>query len=315
MGGVSVATWLASLPLTDPPTAVELQELRADLDHSVTTSCRAVRAHLDVDLLPARVPKSRLADLQRCERSALARFRDVAPAVAGDAVLRGTALDQFVAHQLTAGRVREPVADLTSMLSAAGDWSSLAVLDDMDLVEAAALLEPMAAAVAASWSGIDPAWAPRVECRASVVLADGACVCSGVVDVELGGVTTDRPGVLVEVKSGRAAASHQDEVYLYALLVALRDGVAPGVVARWYPGADPTGLPVTLGVLEAAARRLADGVRRWFELLAGDPATERAGAWCTWCPDLAVCPSASAEGAGVDERTDLAHRAEDDDGW
>jgi hypothetical protein len=203
MGGVSVATWLASLPLTDPPTAVELQELRADLDHSVTTSCRAVRAHLDVDLLPARVPKSRLADLQRCERSALARFRDVAPVVAGDAVLRGTALDQFVAHQLTAGRVREPVADLTSMLSAAGDWSSLAVLDDMDLVEAAALLEPMAAAVAASWSGIDPAWAPRVECRASVVLADGACVCS-VVDVELGGVTTDRPGCSSR-SSGRAA--------------------------------------------------------------------------------------------------------------
>ena len=167
MGGVSVATWLGSLPLTDPPTAVELQELRADLDHSVTTSCRAVRAHLDVDLLPARVPKSRLADLQRCERSALARFRDVAPAV-GDAVLRGTALDQFVAHQLTAGRVREPVADLTSMLTAAGDWSSLAVLDDMDLAEAAALLEPMAAAVAASWSGIEPAWAPRVGPAAAV---------------------------------------------------------------------------------------------------------------------------------------------------
>lgn len=300
MGAMSVDSWLAALPLGAPIAAAELTALRHDLEESAAMSLRAVQHHLPPDLFPIRMPKSRLAHLQQCQRSALAHFDDPARDLTGVATLRGTALDHFVAHQLVAGRVREPVADLGSMLSAVADRDSLAALEGLGPHEAAELLDPLAASVADSWTGIDPAWVPRVESRASVVLADRRCVCSGVIDVEFGGATTDRPSVLVEVKSGRAAAAHQDEIYLYALLVALRDGVAPGVVARWYPGADPTGLTVTLGVLEAAARRLSDGVRRWLELLAGDTPTESPGAWCTWCPDRSACPSA-ATGA--------------DDGW
>ena len=71
-------------------------------------------------------------------------------------------------------------------------------------------------------------------------------------------------------------------------------------VARWYPGGEPAGLSVSLGVLEAAAERLADGIRDWAALLAGRPATEHAGRWCGWCPDRLVCPSSHA--AGVDGR-------------
>lgn len=297
---MSVDSWLAALPLGAPIAAAELTALRHDLEDSVASSLRAVQDDLPPDLFPIRMPKSRLAHLQQCQRSALAHFDDPARDLTGVATLRGTALDHFVAHQLVAGRVREPVADLASMLAAAGDHASLAALQALDPAEAAELLDPLAAAVADSWAGIDPSWAPRVESRASIALAERRCVCSGVIDVELGGPTTRRPGVLVEVKSGRAAATHQDEVYLYALLVAVRDGVAPGLVARWYPGSPPSGLPVTLGVLEAAARRLEDSIRGWLGLLAGDTPSESPGAWCTWCPDRSVCPSA-ATGA--------------DDGW
>jgi hypothetical protein len=293
---MSVDSWLAALPVGEPIAPSEVAALRDDLEQSVVASLRAVDGRLHPDVVPIRMPKTRLADLQRCQRSAVARFEEPAEVAGGVAALRGTALDHFVAHQLVAGRVREPLADLTSMLSASADRSSLAVLDELDPDEAAELLGPLAASAADSWAGVDPSWAPRVESRASVVLADRRCVCSGMVDVELGGATTDRPCVLVEVKSGRAAAAHQDEVYLYALLVALRDGVAPGVVARWYPGADPFGLPVTLGLLETAARRLGDGLRRWLELLAGDTPSESPGAWCAWCPDRAVCPSAATGG-------------------
>jgi hypothetical protein len=290
---MSVDAWLQTAPVGAPIPDDELTALRHDLEDSVASSLRAVHDHLHPDLFPIRMPKSRLAHLQRCPRSALAHFDEPDRDLTGVAALRGTALDHFVAHQLVAGRVREPVADLASMLIAAGDHASLEVLRALDPVEAAELLDPLAAAVAESWAGIDPSWAPRVQSRASVVLAERRCICSGDVDVELGGPTTSRPGVLVEVKSGRAAATHQDEVYLYALLVALRDGVAPGLAARWYPGAPPSGLPVTLGVLEAAFGRLEDSVRHWLGLLAGDTPRESPGAWCSWCPDRSVCPSAA----------------------
>ena len=235
----------------------------------------------------------------------------------GAAALRGTALDQFVTHQLVAGRVREPLSDLTSMLTVSADQDSLDALREMGHETATELLDPLAASVATAWAGIDARWAPRSQSRASLLLAEGACNCSGVVDVELGGAGTGLPGVVIEVKSGSVASAHPHEVYLYALLVALRDRAAPAVVARWYPGADPVGLPVTLGVLEAAAARLAAGTRQWAELLAGSVPDERAGGWCGWCPDREVCPSASVDGerratvaepdAGVDDG--------DDDGW
>ncbi len=295
---MSVADWLQRLPEVDLIDRADIEDLRADLDAGIDESLEPTCDDLDADLLPLRLPKGRLSDLQRCERAALARFRATPETATGAAVLRGTALDHFVAHQMFTGRVREPVPDLTSMLSAAADHDSLGLLDDLLPEEAADLVEPMAVAVADAWAGIDPAWVPRVQSRASIVAGSGRCVCTGMLDVELGGGPTGRPGVVIEVKSGAVAGSHQDEVYLYALLVGLRDRVAPAVVARWYPGVDPVGVPVTLGVLEAAAARLIDGTRRWAELLVGRVPGERPGAWCRWCPDRAVCPSAISEDRG-----------------
>lgn len=289
---MSVSSWLESLPAATPVGADELDHLRHDLDASVRRCLDDAEGHLDPQLQPIRLPKGRLADLERCPRSALARFGDDTPTPAGPAVLRGIALDHFVAHQLVAGRVREPAADLVSMLGVSADWDSLAVLDDMDHDAVAELVDPLAAAVAADWAGIDAGWVPRTQSRATLLLAEGRCVCSGQVDVELGGPGTGRPGVVVEVKSGAVAAAHPHEVYLYALLVALRDRAAPSIVARWYPGAAPTGLPVTVGVLEAAAARLVAAAGEWVELLCGAEPAERPGGWCAWCPDRGVCPSA-----------------------
>jgi hypothetical protein len=316
---MSVESWLAPIAAAASPVAVssdELEELRQDLEHAAQLALASAGAHLRAEHLPLRLPKGRLADLERCERTAVARSRsDDAPAL-GAAALRGTALDHFVAHQLVAGRVREPVADLVSMLEAWGDWDSLAALDELG-EQAGATLAPLAAAVAEEWAGIDPAWAPRTQVRATLSLADGACSCAGVVDVELGGPGTGRPAVLIEVKSGGVAVAHPHEAYLYGLLVALRDRCAPAVVARWYPGADPVGLPVTLGVLEAAAARLRAGMQRWAELVTGDVPDERAGAWCAWCPDRAVCPSAAESDAPTagDRSTPDAELEDGDDGW
>jgi hypothetical protein len=295
---MSIDAWLRTVPTEVPVATEDVAALRQELDAAVAAAVCAIEAHLDPDLWPVRLPKARLADLTQCERLALARSAGEAGTIDGIAALRGRALDHFVAHQLVAGRVREPLADLVSMLAAAGDLASLELLEGLPEHTARELLDPLAAAVADSWSGIDASWAPRVESRASVVLADRRVVCSGVIDVELGGVATGLPSVLVEVKSGRPTAAHQHEVYLYALLVACRDGVAPGAVARWYPGGEPAATPVSFGMLDAASGRLVAGARRWLELLAGDPPAEHPGSWCSWCPDAAVCPSAVTDRGG-----------------
>lgn len=291
---MQVARWLSELV---PPPRVEpdlVEHLRAHLDDAASRAVQVVPP----DLLPLRLPKSRLAELDRCERSTVAHAGDGGRSGMTDAALRGVAVDRFVAHQLVAGRVLDPVESLRSVLAGEGEWEPLAHLDSMARSAAEALIDPLATLVADSWTGIDAAWAPRAQSRAMVVLAEGAAVCSSIVDVELGGPTTGLPEVVVEVKSGRPVAAHQSEVYLYGLLVALRDGEPPAEVARWYPGSEIAAVPVTGGVLESAAVRLEDGLHRWSELLSGRTPTESPGVWCRWCPDAAVCPSVSSLDGG-----------------
>jgi hypothetical protein len=302
-GHMSVATWLSDLVAPPPVHHGLLDDLRAHLD----ARAAAAAARVDEDHLPLRLPKSRLGDLGRCERLAVARaaHRDDTPTWS-PAALRGVALDRFVAHQLVAGRVLDPGEVLRGMLAADASWSALAAVEDLDDGELSDLVDPLAEAVAQGWSGIDDAWAPRTQSSAMLVLADAQVVCSSVLDVELGGPPGDLPAILVEVKSGRPVSEHASEVYLYALLVALRDGAAPAEVARWYPGAAPAAIAVTDGLLETAAARLEDGIVAWAQLAAGRPPDEAPGVWCRWCPDAPRCPSV--------ERGDLRpDRADGDD--
>lgn len=300
---LSTVPWWSRLAAPTPVAATDLAELRGELESAVAAAVGSVR--VEPEDLPVRVPKSRLAELARCERSAVASARSTdarrreGPEALG--LLRGIALDHFVTHQLAEGRVLEPLPALVSMLTAVADDQSLELLDTIALDDAESTLGPLAGSVAASWADLDPAWMPRTQSRATLVLSGGSVICSGIVDVELGGPTTGLPGVVVEVKSGRPAPEHQAEAYLYALLVALRDGVAPVTVARWYPGSEPAATPVTLGVLEAAAARLTDSTNTWVELVAGRTPDESPGAWCRWCVDAPHCPSArSPDGGSTD---------------
>jgi hypothetical protein len=124
-------------------------------------------------------------------------------------------------------------------------------------------------------------------------LAEGRVVCSGRLDVELGGVLTDHPGVIVEVKSGSPRPAHIEEVALYALLVGWRDGIAPSLVVRWYPDEPAACMPVDAGLLASAAARLGDAIEQWAQLSVGRSPGEVPGPWCRWCPDAAACPSAA----------------------
>lgn len=270
-----------------------LGELRHRLESAATAAVELLDRRGAGGPSPLRISKGRLADRERCERFALARGAgDGSPVELHRGVLGGLALDRYVAHQLHAGPVADPVEDLRSMLDAEGEWEVLAHLDALERDEALHELGPLAVASGA-WAGVGPAWWPRTQSTATVVLAGGRVVAAGRVDVELGGPPSDRPGVVVEVKSGALSDSHRAETHHYALLVALRDRRAPLAAVRWYPGAEPAVVDVTAGVLESAARRLADGTVAWAELLAGREPAVLAGPWCRWCPEADRCPQAA----------------------
>lgn len=321
---LSVAEWIEDL---SGPGEVA-SECILDLRHFLDVRAAEVSSRLAPGLLPLRLPKSRLTSLDRCERMALAE----ALATGEDGPLtperfRGAALDHLVAHQLVAGRVLDAPEVLRGMLAADGEVELLDYMDQLDADDESQLgdiLQPLATAVAEGWAGIEPSWLARTQSRATAVFNHGDVVCSGRLDVELGGAPTGRPGVVVEIKSGQPRAEHVAEMYYYALLVALRDGQAPAAMLRWYPGAAPAIAPVSEGVLNSVAVRIADAMELWAALVgsasassagesaaavAGIPATESVavdgigataaaetpGAWCMWCPEADVCPSAFAD--------------------
>ncbi len=300
---LSVAAWIEDLQSPSDVLPEFIDELRTFLDDRA----RDATSGLEEGLVPLRLLKSRIVSLERCERLALAEASESrAPEPMTAERFRGNALDLFVIHQLAAGRALDPTEVIRSMAAAEGD---AALLDYMETVEAGddgalgAVLDPLATVVADSWSDIAAAWVPRTQTRASAVFDEGSVICTGRLDVELGGVISGRPGVVVEVKSGQPRQEHAAEVYFYALLVALRDRRAPAAVLRWYPGAAPAISPVSAEVLESVAVRIVDSMSAWARLVAGSAAArdqsdfaarESPGAWCNWCPDAAVCPSAGS---------------------
>jgi len=297
-----------------PVSGEELVDLREMLERVAADTAAGAEGNGPTGDEPWRVGKARLADLTRCER--LART-DRAGADLSPGIVRGVALDHFIAHRLWVGPVTAPAEELTSMAVATADHDLETFLESFGDDELDEMLAPLAAA-AEAWSGLDASWWPRVQTSASLVLADGAVVSAGRVDVELGGPLTGRPSLVVEVKSSTGVrADHAAEAYLYALLVALRDDEAPVAVALWYPGGAVVDFPVAAGTLRAAAARLADGIVTWSELVAGRPPRESPGAWCRWCPDADRCPSVQVDvssGGPDDDRPAFDDGPRNDDG-
>jgi hypothetical protein len=113
--------------------------------------------------------------------------------------------------------------------------------------------------------------------------------------------------VLLDMKTGRFAANHQDDLRFYALLETLRLGTPPRALASYYLDAGRLQVElVTERLLVTAAERVVGAARAMVDLrtAAREPVL-KAGPPCNWCPALPTCTTGRAH---LDERLE-------DEGW
>jgi PD-(D/E)XK nuclease superfamily len=145
---------------------------------------------------------------------------------------------------------------------------------------------------------------PCTEWHVKAQLLGGMVVLSGTLDLVLGSGHPNEPGtatrLAIDLKTGRAWPEHAEDMRFYALLLALRFGVPPYRVATLYlDSGEWQAEDVDERVLGRAADRVVQAVRAAAASDAGRPAVLRPGAYCTWCPRGATCPSSAAPAAAT----------------
>lgn len=267
---------------------------------------------------PLRLSKWLLTWLLRCPRRAVSGPElDGAVADLGGLVI-GLIIDAGAKLATLTSRT-DPITvdDTLAFLDATGDTRASDHLADLDLSPPAATgatgaisaTEPPGstgsdlraeagarlARLTATWPVIDPGWWPRVEEPVRVRLADGAVTLGGRLDVLLGGPPTGRPGLVIEVKSGRWHDAVRADAQVYGLLVGLRDGVAPAAVVTVAAGDGATQRePIRPAVLQHTAERVAVALRTAGGLAAGEAPAARPGTYCGFCPLRDECPEGRA---------------------
>lgn len=147
------------------------------------------------------------------------------------------------------------------------------------------------------WPPLASRWRPATEVKVRTDLAGGRITLSGRVDLSIGRAEGRTAGkVIVDFKTGGPALAHREDLRFYALVETLRLGVPPRAVATSYlESGDLHVEEVTVGVLEAAAARVVDGVERMVAIRHHDhPPTVRPSPRCRWCPARPDCPAGQA---------------------
>ncbi len=142
-----------------------------------------------------------------------------------------------------------------------------------------------------SFPPLKPGWWPVTESRLRLEILD-KFIFSGKVDLSLGKAEGTTAGkVLIDLKTGGFSPLHREDLRFYALIEAIRVGTPPRLTATYYLD-QGTAHPevVTEDVLDAALRRVIDGVGRIIDLRNAErqPATAP-GPLCRWCPALEDC--------------------------
>jgi len=291
----------------------------------------AARSHLEAaaaawaEAVPegvvVRVTKEAVASVRRCELRHLDGLgRRLEPGQPVPAVVRGRLVDAVFRQVATTGGVGgDPLADAVAACAAEGEpvEADLAALSEDQRQQVRAEVEAATATLVASWPTLPVGAGLRTQERLLVALAGGRVVLSGRPDLAIGRPTRHRAGVLVcEAKSGCFRAAHLEDLRFYALLEALRWGVAPFRGVVWSLGDGRLeALDIDADLLWSETLRVADAVTRLTRLAAGEAPRASANPLCPSCPRLPGCADGSrqvalAGGALLD---DSAEDEDDDD--
>jgi hypothetical protein len=253
------------------------------------------------DLPPIWVGKRRLQEQDRCEGLLQAGllgegppFEHSAGSAAGTLFHKAIEIDVATERGFDARTVCDRAVErLGSDGAFAGFWGGIDPFDRAKvLLDAGRRLTLFRD----SFPPLQRRWAAQPEFRLRYPLAGGRVVLSGAPDLVLG--RTRR--LVIDFKSGGAWPEHAEDMRFYALLIALRCGVAPYRVATFFlDSGEWQAEDVTGRVLERAAERTVSTVLSSWRVLRGQAPVLRPGRHCARCPRRSGCPAVtSGSGAG-----------------
>ena len=185
--------------------------------------------------------------------------------------------------------VDDALARLADDDTTLGDWiAGLPAADEADL---RGLAVERVTKFSECFPPLDKRSTPMTEARVQWPL-DGPILLSGKVDLVLGRpVGMESRKVIIDLKTGRPAHRHREDLRFYALVETLRTGVPPRKLASFYLDVgQPVIEDVTPAVLRTAVRRTLDGVNALIELTAERRIpVKRTGLTCRWCPLNQTC--------------------------
>jgi hypothetical protein len=166
-------------------------------------------------------------------------------------------------------------------------------LSEADRAELAGQANDYVATFMETFPPLNRRWVPVAESRVRADLCDDHLTLQGRVDLSLGRADGNTAGkVLIDLKTGRPAPIHIEDLRFYALLETLKIGVPPRLLVNYYLEAgEPRREQVTEDLLWSTAKRLVDAVAKLVALTAEEPRppTTTAGLGCRWCPALPTC--------------------------
>lgn len=283
-----------------PPDSGAVADLRAHLESRLTE----VASRLP-DGESIFVGKRQLATFEACPGSWRAEeagtFRWTVPALRGTVAHKAIELSvNWPGEAEPACMVDEAMAALVRSDRSAGPF--LQGLGPVDVAELRSLAVAYVTSFEETFPALRAAWRPVVEGGIRVEAAGGRVVLFGRPDLALGRATAGGK-VLLDLKTGRRAEHHTDDLRFYALLDACKVGLPPRRTATVYlESATAEAEAVTVETLASAADRLVDLVADMVEVRTGRrQPTLRTGPTCAWCPASSTCVAARSESGEVEE--------------
>ena len=283
-------------------------DLRDHLKHEVEETLSPLLT--EVTELPLFVSKRALSMLHNCEARYVAEqeveFAWTVPMARGSVAHK--AIEMLVTWRgepIPLDLVEHAMARLE--ISDRGVGTFIQTLDEAERAELAGRANDFVATFIETFPPLQRRWVPVAESRVRAELCEDQLALQGRVDLSLGKADGNVAGkVLIDLKTGRPAMSHAEDLRFYALLETLKVGVPPRLLVNYYLEAgEPRREEVTEDLLWSSAKRLVDAVAKLIELSSRDPRppTTSPGPGCRWCPAAENC----------DDGTRYLNRSADDE--